>query len=56
MIALGNHAEFIIWAYVGVALVLGVLIGNTVARRQSVEKRIARLEASLPNRRGTDNR
>lgn len=56
MIALGNHAEFILWAYIGVALVIGLLIGNTLARRRSVEKRIARLEASLPNRRPVDPR
>jgi len=43
MIALGEHAEFIIAAYAGVFIGLGVLIGWTVIANRRVRARLAAL-------------
>ena len=45
MIDLGPHAVFIIWAYIGVALVLAGLIGWTLLDARRTQARLADLEA-----------
>ena len=43
MIGLGEHAEFIISAYIGVFLGLGALIGWTVFSARATKRRLAEL-------------
>ena len=45
MIDLGPHAVFIVWAYVGVALGVGGLIGWTILDARLTAKKLASLEA-----------
>jgi len=51
MIDLGPHAVFIVAAYLGVFVAIGVLIALIVLDRRRVEKRLARLEAQGVRRR-----
>jgi len=51
MIDLGPHAVFIIWAYLGVAIAVGVLIAWTLYDAASTDRKLTRLEASKPRRR-----
>lgn len=45
MTGLGPHWMFIVAAYLGVAVVTGLLIWSVVASARRIEARIARLEA-----------
>jgi heme exporter protein D len=45
MIDLGQHAEFIIWGYVGVALATLALVGWVFWQSRRVRERLAALEA-----------
>jgi heme exporter protein CcmD len=45
VIDLGPHAVFIVWAYIGVALGVGGLIGWTLFDAHRTAKRLATLEA-----------
>jgi heme exporter protein D len=51
MIELGQHAVFIIWAYLGVAAVVLGLAGVTAWRSRQVKARLAALEAQGIRRR-----
>lgn len=51
MIGLGEHADFIIWAYVGVFAALALLTGWTAWAALATRKRLAALEANRPDRR-----
>lgn len=51
MIDLGQHAEFIIWGYAGVALVSAALAGWVFWQNRAVMARLARLEAQGVRRR-----
>ena len=51
MIDLGPHAVFIVWAYAGVALAIGGLIGWSVLAAGRLKRREERLEASGIRRR-----
>lgn len=55
MIELGQHAVFIVWAYVGVAAVALALTGVTAWRSQRVKARLAALEAQGIRRRSESN-
>jgi heme exporter protein D len=44
MIELGPHADYIIWAYAGVALLLALLIGLVVYDARRVRARLRSLE------------
>lgn len=46
MIELGQHAEFIVLAYLGVFGGLGLLIGLTVWSARRTARRLAQLEAA----------
>lgn len=48
---LGPHAVFIVWAYVGVALVTAAVIGWVAWRSADVKRRLAALEAAGVRRR-----
>jgi len=45
MIDLGQHAVFIVWAYLGVALGVAGLIGWTLFDARATAKKLAMLEA-----------
>ena len=45
MIDLGPHAVFIVWAYIGVALGVGGLIGWTLFDARGTARKLAALEA-----------
>jgi len=45
VIDLGPHAVFIVWAYVGVALGVGGLIGWTLFDARATTKKLGSLEA-----------
>ena len=45
MIDLGPHAVFIVWAYIGVAVGVGGLIGWTLYDARNTARRLAALEA-----------
>jgi len=45
MIDLGQHAVFIVWAYLGVALGVAGLIGRTLFDARATAKKLAMLEA-----------
>lgn len=51
MIDLGPHAIFIAWAYIGVLLGIGGLIGWTLCDAHVTAKKLAVLEARNPRRR-----
>jgi len=51
MIELGQHAEFIIWGYVGVAIAVAGLIGYVAWDGRRVRARLAALEARGVRRR-----
>jgi heme exporter protein D len=51
MIDLGPHANFIVWAYLGVALAVAGLIVWTLADARRTESRLAALEAANPRKR-----
>lgn len=51
MIDLGQHAEFIVWGYVGVAVACLALAGWVAWRNRMVKARLARLEAQGVRRR-----
>jgi len=51
MIDLGPHAIFIVWAYLGVAVVVAAAIAHTILDRMRVEKRLSILEAQGLRRR-----
>ena len=51
MIDLGPHAAFIIWAFAGVAMLIGVLIGYVAWDARRVRARLKALEASGVRRR-----
>jgi heme exporter protein D len=51
MIDLGPHAVFIIWAYAGVTLAVGVLIAWRLAEARQIDRRITALEAQGVRRR-----
>jgi len=51
MIELGQHAEFIIWAYVGVFAVTVALIAWVVAASRRTKAKLAALEAQGIRRR-----
>ena len=48
---LGPHAVFIVWAYVGVAIVTAAIIAWVAWNSSSVKRRLATLEASGVRRR-----
>lgn len=48
---LGEHAVFIVWAYVGVAIVTAAVIGWVASNSASVKRKLAALEASGVRRR-----
>jgi heme exporter protein CcmD len=50
MIALGPHAAYIVWAYLGVALAVAGLIGWTILDARRTAKTLAALEARDPRR------
>ena len=50
MIALGPHAAYIVWAYLGVALAVAGLIGWTVLDGRRTARALAELEARDPRR------
>lgn len=41
---LGPHAEFIIWAYLGVAILVGALIAHVAWEARRVARRLRELE------------
>jgi heme exporter protein CcmD len=45
MIELGQHAVFIVWAYVGVTLCVTGLVGWTLYDAKATDKKLAELEA-----------
>ncbi|WP_082092796.1 heme exporter protein CcmD [Devosia epidermidihirudinis] len=45
MIELGPHAVFIVWAYIGVIIGVGGLIGWTLYDARRTDKKLADLEA-----------
>jgi len=51
MIDLGQHADFIIWSYIGVTLAIAGLVAWAVISGRRVEARIAALEAKGVRRR-----
>jgi len=51
MIALGQHADFIIWAYAGVTLGTLALIGVVIVQARMVNARLKTLEAQGIRRR-----
>ena len=48
---LGPHAVFIVWAYLGVFLAVGGLIGWTLLDARRTATKLAELEARNPRRR-----
>lgn len=53
MIDLGQHAEFIIWGYVGVAVAIIALIGWTLWDSRRVAAKLQRLEEQGIRRRSS---
>ena len=51
MIELGPHAAFIVWAYAGVAILIGALIGYVVWDGRRVRVRLKELEGRGVRRR-----
>lgn len=51
MIDLGQHAEFIVWGYAGVAIVSVALAGWVFWQGRMVKAKLARLEAQGVRRR-----
>lgn len=54
MIDLGPHAVFIVWAYVGVALAIGAIVGLVVLDARRVRARLATLDAQGVRRRSAE--
>lgn len=50
MIALGQHSEFVLAAYLGTALVVAALIGWTLLAARRTQARLAALEAQRDKR------
>ncbi|WEK04227.1 MAG: heme exporter protein CcmD [Candidatus Devosia phytovorans] len=50
MIDLGQHAAFILWAYLGVAIAVAALIAWTLFDAHQVSRKLAALEARKPRR------
>ena len=51
MIDLGQHAEFIVWGYVGVAIAVLALVGYVLWDSRRVKAKLAALEAQGIRRR-----
>ena len=51
MIDLGPHAVFIVWAYIGVVIGVGGLVGWTLLDARRTATKLAELEARHPRRR-----
>lgn len=51
MIDLGQHAVFIVWSYIGVAVATLGLIGVVVVSARRADARLRELEAQDPRRR-----
>lgn len=51
MIDLGPHAVFIVWAFAGVAILIGALIGYVAIDARRARARLKALEASGVRRR-----
>lgn len=51
MLDLGPHAIFIVWAYVGVAIVTAAVIAWVAWKASTVKRRLAALEAQGVRRR-----
>lgn len=51
MIDLGQHAEFIVWGYVGVAIAVLALVGYVLWDGRRVKAKLAALEAQGIRRR-----
>lgn len=56
MIDLGQHAEFIVWGYAGVALVVVALVGYVLWDGRRVRARLAALEAQGIRRRSESSK
>lgn len=56
MIELGEHAEFIIWGYVGVAVATLALVGWVIWQSRKVRHQLAALEARGVRRRSDGSR
>ena len=54
MIGLGEHAQYIAFAYAGVALVLGGLVARAILADRAARRRIAALEARGIRRRSQE--
>jgi len=50
MIDLGQHAVFIIWAYIGVAIGIAALVAWTLLDARQVNRKLKALEARNPRR------
>jgi heme exporter protein D len=50
MIDLGSHAVFIVWAYLGVLLAVGGLVGWTLYEGRRTARTLAILEAQQTNK------
>ncbi|RUT30029.1 heme exporter protein CcmD [Arsenicitalea aurantiaca] len=53
MIELGQHAAFIVWAYLGVFIAMGTLIGLAILGDRRARGRLADLEARGIRRRSS---